>query len=226
MRHVLTLTISLLFLSLLGLQPVGAQADIIINEVYYGGDGVGGVEGDWVEFKNIGDAPDTISSWFLCAVFNYGLIGTMTILSGDDYMLEPGEILVVEADLGIGSSRLSDGVSDLGLYSSGSFGTASAMDDFLQYGASSTHGRQTVARDAGLWRELEEGVYDFTSPAAANESTQYCGNGARTSRSDEFVNAVPSPGMENACSESDHVFSTGFEAGDTCHWTSSTEPSC
>ena len=93
-------------------------------------------------------------------------------------------------------------------------------------GRAPTHGRQTVARDAGLWRELDEAVYDFTSPAGEGESTQYCGNGARTSRSSEFVNAAPSPGMENACSTSAHVFSTGFEAGNTCHWTSSTEPSC
>ena len=147
MRYGLTTLTVLLILQLLllGHSPVAAQADIIINEVHYVGEGVGGVEGDWVEFKNIGDAAQNISSWFLCAVFSYGQIQNMTILSGDDYTLEPGEILVVEADLGIGSSRLSDGVSDLGLYSSGSFASASAMNDFLQYGASS-HSRQTNCR--------------------------------------------------------------------------------
>ena len=199
--------------------PNVAQSHVVLSEVFYGGTDQGGEGGDWVELENIGNQAQDVSGWYLCSNVNYGKVGNQVILSGDDYMLQPGEVLVIEAILDIGGNRLSDTAADLGLYSSPIFADGAFMEDFIKYGDGfGFGGRQSVARDAGLWLEVDENVYDFVPVVGENQTTQYCGSGARLSTSNEFVNEIPSPGTRNSCDSSAHAFSTGFENKTLCLW--------
>ena len=76
-----------------GVAPA-ADLDVVINEVFY----TGGSSEDWFELKNTG--PDTVdvSSWVVCARFDYPTFASLTILDGNDLILAPDEIDVDQAD--------------------------------------------------------------------------------------------------------------------------------
>ena len=165
-------------------------SDIVINEVFY----LGNVAvDDWIELRNSGnDIIDVASLWF-CARFSYKQLGTLTILQGDDYVMTPNEVLVLQAWTNLNNS------SDLGLYVSTAFPSSSAMRDFVQWGSSTGVGRRSsVEFGAGLWSRTSSTVYDFVPTAPAGESLAYQGTnggGGLLTLSSDFQNGPPSQGM-------------------------------
>lgn len=101
-----------------------------------------------VKFKNFGDASLDISSYRLCAKFDYAgsmPLMNMTLLSGNLNLAPNAEVEITSAVL------LDDNDSDFCLYlGSGSFGSASAMVDFVQWGDGG-NGRENVAVSKGIW---------------------------------------------------------------------------
>ncbi|MEM7391773.1 MAG: hypothetical protein AAF492_05430, partial [Verrucomicrobiota bacterium] len=79
---------------------------------------------------------------------------------------------------------------DVGLYSSSSFGSAAAMQDFVQYGAAGDIGRTDVAVAKGIWT-LTEAV---PTPAPGS-SIQF--DGAGNGATNWMVSATPSLGANN-----------------------------
>ena len=170
----------------------GSDTDVAINEVYYLGDS----SQDWVEIVNTGASVIDISDWWLCARFQYGQINTLTLLSGDDYILGPGEKLVVQAH-----ADLDNTASDLGLYTTNTFTDANAMVDFVQWGTDQDVGRSDVAAAKGIWRELSTGVYDFVPTAASGQSAAWKGTnsgGGLLTFSEDWENGTPTQGGSNS----------------------------
>ncbi len=187
--------------------------DIVLNEVFY----VGGAAQDWVEIENTGEMTIDVGAWWLCSEFLYEQLENMELLFGGDYMLGPGELLVVE--VGGELPPLNDEAADLGLYTTMNFEDPDAMADYLQWGTAGNPGRADVAAAAGLWRELAPGVYDFVEGAAAGESAAYCGSnggGGILTYGIDFTNGEPSLGLDQEipC----RLFGDGFESGDTDGW--------
>jgi hypothetical protein len=175
---------------------VGEPTDIVINEVYYveGGDGE---EPDWIELKNIGEGTIDIGEWWLCSVFSYQQLNTMTLLDGEDLILGPGEIVVLQA-----WRDLDDTAADLGLFAFDEFANPEAIVDFVQWGTADDVGRPDVAVDALLWTEVVTDEYDFVPSASIEdrESAAYLGSnsgGDLLTLSIDFVNGPTSRGVDN-----------------------------
>ena len=170
----------------------GSDTDVAINEVYYKGD----AGGDWVEIVNTGTSVIDISNWWLCARFQYGQINTLALLSGNDYVLGPGETLVVRAH-----ANLDDSASDLGLYTTPDFANPDAMVDFVQWGTDQDVGRSDVAAAKGVWRELTPGQYDFAPTAGSGQSAAWKGTnsgGGLLTHSEDWSNGTPTQGGSNS----------------------------
>ena len=84
---------------------------------------------------------------------------------------------------------LNNSVADLGLYETNTFGSASAMQDFVQWG-SGGNGRESVAVGKGIWT-----AGDFILTAPEGHSIAFDGQG-RTS-SDWANQSNPTIGAEN-----------------------------
>ena len=212
---------------LLSVQPAVAQGgaeieDIIINEVFYSG---GGGE-DWVELKNIGNIAQDISTWWLCTRLDYATLSNLSVMAGPtDRVLDPGEILALRIDGGLGDLNDLDGTSaDIGLYRLGSFGNFNDMADFVQYNTMADVGRSDVAAAKGIWLRVQDQppLYDATLPAAPGESLSYCGDpeDGRLTLGSDFSSTEPTPGSENTSCVSNSIFADGFEDGDTTRWSS------
>ena len=164
-----------------------AAAQVSINEIFYLGASAGA---DWVELKNSGAAAVDVSNYWLCARFSYARVGALTLTHGSGFTIPPGGIIVVVSWVNLNGTS-----SDMGLYDSSSFGSSSAMKDFVQWGGGGI-GRESVAVAAGLW-----GTGDFVTTAGSGHSLMWSGNssggGAKTLSSD-FANDVPTAGAENA----------------------------
>jgi hypothetical protein len=98
-----------------------------------------------VELTNFGSSAQSLTGWFFCHRFIY------PSLSGS---LAAGETKQFSVSFNQTSS-------DLGLYNSGSFGSSSAMQDFVQWGEGGL-GREFVAVSKGIW---SAGAF-LTVPAA------------------------------------------------------------
>jgi len=165
-----------------------ANTDIAITEVFYRG----GTGEDWVEIVNLGSETIDISNWWFCSQFNYGQLSTMTLLKGDDFVMLPGEVVVVQA-----WEELHDIIADLGLYSTNSFSDSAAMVDYVQWGTDANPGRGNVAVKKGIWREPMPGVYDFVPTSAVDQSAQWSGinsGGGLLTFSSDWANAAPTQG--------------------------------
>ncbi len=161
-----------------------AATDVVINEVYY----QGGPGEDWIEFKNTGAAPVDISTWWTCVFPAYALVGSATILDGDDFVLNPGEILTVQAWINFSTA------SELALYTNSNFGSAASIVDYIQWN-STTGFRQSVAVAAGMWTNG-----DNVNLAGAGESVAYAGlnsGGGLLTLSSDFFNGSPTRGVDN-----------------------------
>lgn len=111
-----------------------------------------------------------MGSWWFCARIDYGQVGQLPIVAGDDYILVPGEILVVRP-----WTDLDDNASDLGLYTNANFSSAASMVDFVQWGTGASIGRGNVAVSKGIWRQISAGVYDFVPRAGDGQSVAWRG---------------------------------------------------
>ena len=135
-------------------------SDIVINEV---GDGR-------VEFKNLGSSSIDISNYWVCNFPAYDRIGTLNIVCGGDYILDPNELVTVDLEFTIDSN---DG--EFGLYSTNDFGNASAILDYVEWG-STGHGRSGLAVTAGIWT-----TGDFVSAFSNTKVLEYDGSGDSSS---------------------------------------------
>ncbi|MBL4661228.1 MAG: lamin tail domain-containing protein [Alcanivoracaceae bacterium] len=188
------------------LAGVGNPQNIAINEVFYQGN----ASEDWVELVNRGNEAIDISGWRWCSRFVYPTIQASNILSGNaDLILEPGEIIALSTSIDLNNSA-----SDLGLYTSTPFSSAANMVDFVQWGTSTDVGRSDVARDKGIWLELQPNIYDFVVTSASNETLSWCGTesgGGFLTTSIDFVNTLPSQGVANNNLTCEIIFANSFE---------------
>lgn len=144
-----------IFTALFGLST-HAFAQIIINEIDAGNNNV--------EILNIGASTVDVSGYFLCSFPTYNTLGSLTLVSGSTD-LAPGEFLVVNGH------SMSPQDDELGLYINGSFGSASSIIDYVEWG-SSGHARSSVAMAAGIW-----GMDDFVEAFTPGTTMMYDGSG-------------------------------------------------
>ncbi|GAB4188114.1 MAG: hypothetical protein Tsb002_14150 [Wenzhouxiangellaceae bacterium] len=207
---IIPFTISLVLACLTVQTAVAGDAvePVAINEVFYLGDAAQ----DWMELINTGSTAVDLTNWWICSRFAYRRIGLLTILMGDDYVLQPGELLVLATTIDLNS----DAGADLGLYRSSSFGDPDAMADFVQWSTSLRVGRSSEALAAGVWPGRDPVPVDFVVPAAAGETAAWCGGnsgGGELTVALDFINGAPTPGAVNgvACTEQ-LVYRDGFES--------------
>ena len=172
--------------------PMTSSAQILINEVFYAG---ATAADDWIELKNVGGTTVDVSSYWLCARFQYRQLSAMTLLDGAGLSIGPDDIITLQSWINL------NGVSsDVGLYTSTSFASAGAMVDFVQYGTSADVGRSDVAWAANIWTRSSPTVYDFVATAGVGQSVAYggvnSGAGGETLSGDWF-NDIPTRGQEN-----------------------------
>lgn len=199
-----------------GWAPVASAADtdVVIQEIFY----LGSADQDWVELRNVGVETVDMSGWWSCARFSYEAFSASTILIGDDLMLDPGEVLVLGLTIDLDNTS-----SDFGIYTTNSFGSSSAMVDFIQWGTASDVGRSDVAAAKGIWQEVSTGVYDFIATAGANESVNFCGlngGGGLLTLATDLVNTSASQGSDTSA-DCGRVFRDGFETGGFQNWDTS-----
>ncbi len=105
---------------------------------------------DQIKIKNFGAMAVDISTYRLCALFDYTALNAapVTIVSGD-FNLSQNEVVTISWPNG--GDGFGTVASDLGLYlPTGSFAISTNMVDFMQYGAAG-QGRENVANTAGIW---------------------------------------------------------------------------
>ena len=165
--------IALLAFTILSFTNLHAQ--VVINEILPNGT---------VELKNIGQSNVDVSTYWLCDFPAYQQIQNSNIICGNTDMA-PGSILTVDNFNTIDGS---DG--EMGLYTSSSFGSSSAIIDYVEWG-STGHGRSNVAVNAGIWT-----TGDFVAAFDNSESPEYDGMGDNSS--DWAATAMPSICSENS----------------------------
>ena len=84
-----------------------------------------------------------MSGWWLCNFPAYTLLADQSPTGS--LILAPGAEVTVTSTVNINPTD-----SELGLYNTNSFGSAAAMEDYIQWG-SAGHGRESVAVAAGIW---------------------------------------------------------------------------
>jgi hypothetical protein len=145
-----------------------------------------------IRIENFGPMSIDIANYRLCALFEYANLNqpSVTILSGD-FNLATGEEVAITWSA---SGGFNVTASDIGLYlPNGSFGSASAMVDFMQYGAGG-QGRENVAVTAGIWTA---GTFlDGSGP------WYYTGNG-QTSGIDQWTDELTGPATDVRINELD-----------------------
>ena len=99
--------------------------------------------GGFVEITNVGNGSGSLEGFFLCQRPSYHSIGAID--------LAPGESTQVAAAGGSFGS-LDAGSGEVGLYNTSSFGSASAIESYVEWGASG-HGRSGTAVEAGIWTD-------------------------------------------------------------------------
>ena len=122
---------------------------------------------DEFTIHNFGSSMVDISGYRLCSKFVYspGPLSNLTVLNGS-LMLASG------ASVTVSGFSLDDNAADFGLYlPTGSFGSSTAMVDFLQWG-SSVPGRENVAVAKGIWSPGHfidgTGTYTYTGSGSQN----------------------------------------------------------
>jgi len=136
---------------------------IVINEIF--------PEANQVELKNLSDVAIDVSGFWLCQFPAYGQMTNLALdCSATDYILDPGEILVVEVN-----AQLSSNTGEMGLYNSeitnNNFGNSDLIVDYVEWGTPN-HMRSAVAVAAGIWT-----AGDFVPAFSINNSIEYDGFG-------------------------------------------------
>jgi len=126
-----------------------------------------------VKLHNYGSAnnPQDISTYWFCARIVYEGVSATTLISGSTNLAIGADVV-----LRMNSLDFNDTSSDIGFYNSPSFGSSTAMEDFMQYGAGGL-GRESVAVAKGIWTAGE-----FIQVVPPYE---YIGNGMQTGGSAE-----------------------------------------
>lgn len=155
--------------------------------------------GDRIELVNDTAGTFNMSTWQWCNRVNgspfyqgFGAIGTIdTALStpGTSFAnFQAGDIMVVT----LNDAFLPDTGGEMGIYSSGSFGSAAAIVDYVAWGTP-TGFRDTVAQTAGIWTDNDQ-----LALPPAGQTIQLTFGSAGNSASDYFYAAeslgvVPEP---------------------------------
>ena len=127
---------------------VEGDAAFIVSEVVFGDDG-------YVAVTNVGDGTGSLSGFQLCQRPTYFGIGDVTVAAKETVYFTVGATAgldgqIIEAGSRFGRLRASSG--EIGLYSSGSFGSSDAIVSYVEWGQSG-HERSAVAVGAGIWAE-------------------------------------------------------------------------
>lgn len=135
---------------------------------------------DEITLKNFGSSAQNVGSWWVCSLFLYQQISNLNITNGNIMMMPDDEITFT-------GFALNDSSSDLGLYNTNSFGSSTAMQDFVQWGAAG-QGRENVAVAKGIWTAGD--FLNTSGPFAYQGDGTQNGLGFWTTLSlDEFLNA-------------------------------------
>ena len=115
---------------------------------------------DQVTLHNFGGSMVNISSYYFCTQRTYAALNTATIINGS-LNLGAGADVTLIVNTASGLSTVS---SDLSIYHTRSFGVATNMVDFMQYGDSFSglNGRENEAVSQGLW---STGTFILGDPA-------------------------------------------------------------
>lgn len=100
-----------------------------------------------LEIQNQGLGTVDVSQWQLCANLNY--VSLEAVAKDPTNNANPSVFTACERL--IVNWTLNDAGSELGLYSSTSFASADAMQDYVVYGSPASRPRETVAVTANLW---------------------------------------------------------------------------
>lgn len=154
---------------------ISSYSQIVINEI--------DPATDKVELKNVGTESKDISTYQLC--IKPGFYASVSTLLGES-SIDAGEVVVLQTswDFIVGDGQLA-------LYATASYGSSTAIVDFLQWGSNHTNGRQSVAVAANIWTNGE-----FISGVGTGESIEYDGEGDAVADFD--VVSTTSLGSENA----------------------------
>ena len=172
-----------------------AAREVVISEVFQSG----GRFTDYIELENRGDRIVNLGSFVFCLrVGVYPSVSSLENLSEDDLIVAPGERLVVRAPEDLNEE------GTIALYwRGGVFGEASAMADFVQWGAASIEGvRSDVELAAGLWAEDENGLPQFVPAAGpARSLSLVSGEDEELSTASDYEALALSFGFPNAAAE-------------------------
>lgn len=190
LRHVLIA--GLCFAALSGAWVHPAFAQIRITEVL--ANPLGEDDGNQkVELTNVSAGNIDIGGWWICGFFAYRQFPTNVVLA-------PGARYVIH----IGATGTNDGsnyytgafptlsptAAAFSLYWVNQFGSASAIADFVEWGATG-QARENVAILAGIWPAGQ-----FVPAAPEGESMQLCGTSAGSA---DWILGPPTLGSPNAC---------------------------
>lgn len=114
-----------------------------------------------VALKNFGSSTVNISGYWFCNFPAYGQVSSMT----STVMLNPGEEINIASSVNF---AVADG--EFGLYNTNSFGSDTAMEDYIQWG-NAGHQRESVAVTKGIW---DSGTFINVAPPF-----EYTGNGSQ-----------------------------------------------
>ncbi|BCX48675.1 hypothetical protein HAHE_25830 [Haloferula helveola] len=125
--------------------PAASTAEIVISEI--------DVLGDKVELVNVGAANFDLTGYYLCNRKNgspfYQQISTGQIDAANSdtatLTVGPGQVLTLQLTAGF----IPDGLGEFGLYSVASYGSSTAMTDYIAWGADGA--RDNVAAAKGIW---------------------------------------------------------------------------
>lgn len=134
-----------LALALLGLTAGAGFANVVISEV--------DLANNKLELINTGGSSVDMSSWWFCNRVNgspfYSTMASASIdvanSTATSLNMAPGELLT----LNVSGTILVDANGELGLYNTNSFGSSSAIEDYVLWGANGI--RDLTAQNAGIW---------------------------------------------------------------------------
>ncbi|NNC94591.1 MAG: T9SS type A sorting domain-containing protein [Chitinophagales bacterium] len=130
--------LSIMVVAMIGLMKSDAQ--ILISKV--------DPAGDLITITNYGAGPASVTAtWQFCSNFGYISFATIPIVDGlgNFPTLPSGASVTFKWNGGLNNTA-----ADLGLYNSSNFGSAAAMEHFVQWG-SGGNGRENVAVAKGIW---------------------------------------------------------------------------
>ena len=193
-----------------------ASADLVISEI--------DLAGNKVEIINTGTGNENLTGYFLCNRLNgspfypqitAGLIDTANS-DTTTLMLGPGQILTLQMTAGF----IPDGSGEVGLYSSASFGSTTAMIDYVGWGVDGI--RDSVAGSRGIWTS---GTFIAVSGIQTGETIQLGVGLAGNSKDDHSLAATTIGENQVQVAAADPKVTSVSRSGDTLNITFTGPPS-